>query len=259
MDKKTFIGELERALSVLQEDELKDIIGEYEQHIDMKVQSGLTEEEAITDLGSLTELSAEILEAYHVRADYAAEKKKDKRFFLANKERVGKELISQTGEACARTGKQTMKWLKHLGVWFFGVLMFWKARLLRPLAWAEGTSVMWRGGAGLMKKSRNTCTRLFAAGIQLWWCAARWCVRIGWNAFWIGFACFCGGMGLFFLYGLGFLVVMLAQGYPLLGLTLGCLGLNLCLFAATGFSLTLLWRKQKPVLHLAETEGGQHA
>ena len=44
MDKKTFISELRQALSVLQEDELEDIVSEYEQHIDMKLKNGLTEE-----------------------------------------------------------------------------------------------------------------------------------------------------------------------------------------------------------------------
>lgn len=46
MDKNTFMRELERSLSVLQESELRDILSEYEQHIDMKVKSGLSEEEA---------------------------------------------------------------------------------------------------------------------------------------------------------------------------------------------------------------------
>ena len=75
MDKKTFISELEQALSVLQEEELQDIMEEYEQHIDMKVQNGLTEEEAIADFGNLKELTSEILEAYHVRGDYASVRK----------------------------------------------------------------------------------------------------------------------------------------------------------------------------------------
>ena len=60
MDKKTFISELRQALSVLQEDELEDIVSEYEQHIDMKLKNGLTEEEAIADFGSLNELAADI-------------------------------------------------------------------------------------------------------------------------------------------------------------------------------------------------------
>ena len=60
MDKNTFMRELERSLSVLQESELRDILSEYEQHIDMKVKSGLSEEEAIADFGSIPELTAEI-------------------------------------------------------------------------------------------------------------------------------------------------------------------------------------------------------
>ena len=70
MDKKEFLLALEQSLSVLQEDELRDIISEYEQHIDIKVEKGLTEAEVIADFGSFSELTSEILEAYHVRADY---------------------------------------------------------------------------------------------------------------------------------------------------------------------------------------------
>ena len=58
MDKKTFIRELKLALSVLKQEELDDIISEYEQHIDMKQANGLTEEDAIADFGSLNEQTA---------------------------------------------------------------------------------------------------------------------------------------------------------------------------------------------------------
>ena len=37
MGKHEFLSELEKSLSVLQEDELRDIISEYEQHIDIKM------------------------------------------------------------------------------------------------------------------------------------------------------------------------------------------------------------------------------
>ena len=85
MDKKTFISQLRQALSVLQKDELEDIVTEYEQHIDMKRKNGLSEEEAIADFGSFEELTAEILSAYHVRADYAqGQKKERKRLFPAD-------------------------------------------------------------------------------------------------------------------------------------------------------------------------------
>ena len=53
MDKIEFLSKLEQSLSVLEEEELRDIINEYEQHIDMKTQTGLTEEEAIAILKGL--------------------------------------------------------------------------------------------------------------------------------------------------------------------------------------------------------------
>ena len=113
MDKNTFLKELERSLSVLQEDEIRDIISEYEQHIDMKVQNGQTEEQAIADFGSLSELTADILEAYHVRADYA--EKKEKRFSFAEGEKAGQELLQQTGEVCRKTGGGLIRLIQRLG------------------------------------------------------------------------------------------------------------------------------------------------
>lgn len=288
MDKKTFIRDLGRSLSVLQEDELRDIIGEYEQHIDMKVKSGLTEEEAIADFGSLTELSSEILEAYHVRADYAAaEGEKGKRFSFAEGEKAGKagkEILGQTGELCARTGRQTLRGLKRIGAWLWGVMLFWKAQITRPFAWARQKYAAYRGDraghlihmedgeqmqaekaenrqrpvsaiwggrrkrsgeSGFIKSVVSGMCGFLAVILRFCFKAAYWCIRMTWNICWIGFSVCCGGMGLFCLFGLGTLVVLLINGYPLAGVVIGCLGLNLCLFAAAGFGMTLLWRKEK--------------
>lgn len=332
MDKKTFIKELERSLSVLQEDELRDIVGEYEQHIDMKVQSGLTEEEAIADFGSLSQLSAEILEAYHVRADYAAaEKEKGKRFSFAEGEKASKEILEQTGELCAKTGRQTVRGLRKVGLWLWGVLLFWKTQISRPIAWMKQKLASYRdqreesaqmqaceweqtaeeepmteeehmteaqrmgGGqtadmkqlrqqdaaAGRAGQSQN---RIYAAraksrrksgrnmiksvlsgllgvaagAFQFCWKAAGWCICAAWNLCWAGFSIFCGVMGLFCLFGLGMLVVLLTQGYPLAGVVIGCLGLNLCLFAAAGFGMTLIWRKKKENLSTAAVSGNRN-
>lgn len=71
MNKAEFITELSDRLAILTEEERQDILDEYEQHIDMKVMRGMSEEAAITDFGKIEELIADILEAYHVRADYA--------------------------------------------------------------------------------------------------------------------------------------------------------------------------------------------
>ena len=69
MNKAEFISELGERLAVLTEDEQRDILDEYEQHIDIKVMRGMSEEAAIADFGRIEELAADILEAYHVRAD----------------------------------------------------------------------------------------------------------------------------------------------------------------------------------------------
>ena len=49
MNKEGFLKELRDHLRVLDEREQEDIIDEYAQHIDLKMKSGLSEEEAISD------------------------------------------------------------------------------------------------------------------------------------------------------------------------------------------------------------------
>lgn len=311
MDKKTFIRELERSLSVLQEDELKDIIGEYEQHIDMKVQRGLTEEEAIEDFGSISQLTSEILEAYHVRADYAgSEKEKGKKFSFAGGEKAGREILEQTGELCAKTGHQTVRGLKRVGAWLWGVLLFWKDQIQRPFGWLrrklashqdqrwarmqqeadngqtvqmqqeadngqavqmqdtgagqairpQGRSYVRRAASGrksvrgFMHSAVSALAGLVVGIFRLCVKAAGWCIRVAWNICWGGFSLFCGFMGLVGLFVFGMLAVLLTQGYPLAGVVIGCLGLNLCLFAAAGLGVTFLWRSRKEP---AEREAAQ--
>ncbi|MEG1146062.1 MAG: DUF1700 domain-containing protein, partial [Bacilli bacterium] len=66
MNKKQFIKELEYKLSILDEQELKDTINEYKDIIELKVKSGITEEEAVLEFGELDELATEILKAYKI-------------------------------------------------------------------------------------------------------------------------------------------------------------------------------------------------
>lgn len=70
MTKNEFLTLLEQRLMVLNDDERADLLSEYEQHIEMKIQSGLSEEEAIADFGDPEELIKELLEAYHLNTDY---------------------------------------------------------------------------------------------------------------------------------------------------------------------------------------------
>ena len=75
MKKNEFTEYLRKHLSIIEENELNDLISEYEQHISMKMEEEqCTEEKAIEDFGDLKELVNEILESYHVRNDYSKEK-----------------------------------------------------------------------------------------------------------------------------------------------------------------------------------------
>lgn len=66
MNKEQFIAYMNKKLSIIKEDERKDIIDEYINHIEMKVAEGKTEEEAIADFGDIDEMINEILEAYNI-------------------------------------------------------------------------------------------------------------------------------------------------------------------------------------------------
>lgn len=317
MDKKAFLAELAQALSVLQEEELRDILDEYEQHIDMKVENGLTEQEAIEDFGSLTELTAEILEAYHVRADYASGLREkgdtEKRDSLTEQKEWsgdGKRVLESGVSLCKHGCMVLGRGIEKAGMWIWGVLGWTWHQACRPFLWSwrmgKEAVLSWRkrrltpgesqgiadspfqrqgrnsgredgalavasdrSGAGQAENSvirgrisdrrgdgrRRTeedgriCRMLGAAGhgishmVSMAVKAAFWCVRAAWNACCIGGSLMIAFFGLFCLYGFGVLVILLADGYPLLGATLGCFGLVLCTFSAAGFVLTLLWKQ----------------
>lgn len=299
MDKKTFINELKTALSVLQEDELNDIVNEYEQHIDMKMKNGLSEDEAIADFGSIGELTADILEAYHVRADYA-DKKSEKKSFWGTNGNAGKEILHQTGKTCKAAGEKAAHGLRGLGGWILGIFLFWKQaaadalkkiagwhqdrrqKFLERRATASAPTVpsaaaenhaadksvrekklpgtgLGQGIQRLLRSGIHLINTCFHLCLRL----ALWCVRMAWNICWIGFALFCAGFGLLALFGFGLLTVLWLQSYPLAGVTVGCFGLVCCCFSAAGFSLSLLWRKKRPDMEASpcgrEMEEGQHA
>lgn len=93
MSKKTFLDKLRKRLSILKSEEIEDIIEEYEGHINEKVSSGKTEEEAIKDFGDFDELVKEILSAYKINEDYDEEKKE-------------KNVIQEFAESCVSFFKE---------------------------------------------------------------------------------------------------------------------------------------------------------
>lgn len=85
MTKTEFLEYLEKRLQVLNKKEREDILSEYAQHIELKMESGLSEEEAIHDFGDIGELAAEILDAYNVNPEY------QKKTIHLNKEKLSRE------------------------------------------------------------------------------------------------------------------------------------------------------------------------
>lgn len=66
MNKAQFVAYLNRKLAVIKEEERKDIIDEYCNHIDEKVAEGMSEEEVIAGFGDIDEMVKEILDAYNI-------------------------------------------------------------------------------------------------------------------------------------------------------------------------------------------------
>lgn len=264
MDKQGFLSRLEQSLSVLQEDELRDILNEYEQHIDMKMEKGLTEEEAIADFGGFEELTAELLEAYHVRADYVsgAGKGKDEAKTKGRHKEKGQGLlgkIKQAGSGLLRERKpggrdrNIRQKVRDLAKWF-----------CRPVSWLKktwesrkygGESIQKRKEGKNMMRAAGVRTRALAVGVgrglgnlcRLAIHVILWGVRMMWNSCWILFSLFMTGVSLLGLYGLGLIAVLLMQGYPLTGVLVGCVGLVLCTFSAAGLGISFLWKRRVPV------------
>lgn len=203
MKKKEFLNRLSVLLDVLQEEELKDILNEYEQHIDMKMEEGLSEEEAIEDFGSVEELSEDILSAYHVKS-----KTKEKRI-----PHFWKTGILKGKKLCLKPSRSTKR-IKT------------KSRMKKK----EEKRKM---------NLKNTVDGIVGGSIHL--------IRQGWNlCFRTLFACifFCNAMiGLITLFVVGLLVVMLFTGYPVIGITIGAVGVAMAVNAVACYAAIKMRRK----------------
>ena len=309
MDKKTFLEELRKSLRILKEEELQDIIGEYEQHIDLKVKKGLTEEQAIADFGNIKELAAEILEAYHVRAEFSFS---EQPLNENDPEIDSGAAVNSTASSCASTNDSTeaeddttvkasilerageilclggkwiaskIRYLLHMICSTFG----WCGKqLIRPIHWfkekiiekkkqyknrqtqkvvnqsmtqddfynADLKACVDENGTKVTKiQVKGLFRRVVRGAANMVHSIWNWtvdiiilCIRVCWNCCAVGTAFLIGGFGLICLYIAGVLAVLWLQGYPLAGLTIGCIGVVLSLFAGAAFAWTMIWRKAK--------------
>lgn len=111
MNKRKFLGELEKRLAILSETEKEDIINEYRDIIEEKVKHGKTEEEAVKEFGSIEELSKEVLSAYKIDPEYQEKKdKKEKKEFVETTEdmiKKGAKKLSEVTEDVVESLKKS--------------------------------------------------------------------------------------------------------------------------------------------------------
>lgn len=264
MDKATFLVQLQKNIGMLDDDEQKDIIDEYSQHIDMKVSGGMTEAEAIEDFGDFNEFVREVLNAYHVKAPFdqedaveaAATASPTAGDRLDDAVRGGAQAAGRAVDATKRGARKMASAVTGAAGKFSdrakeAVSQASAARAeARAEAAASGVEADRDGSESRAAAASGTSRGMIAEvggmarsfGGVCWnvaKTAARWC----WN-----FAVAClmasgGFMALVSLFCLGLGVVFLVQGYPVAGLTVAAAGCSMA-FAAISFLLSrLIMRK----------------
>lgn len=285
MNKKEFLEELGNCLLILEDGEQRDILEEYSQHIDMKVESGLSEAEALRDFGSVKELAAEILEAYHVKAEFTEGKGERKgakeRETLTKKVLIFRERIfgcfTRAAGAVRRAAVRCCLTVKRFGKGLAGLVSV-PVRGIRNLfsnqttdgqeqtrrerrgerrqrIWQQSCRPIQEAGSAEAGVRRRSGIRSFGRfiGAFITGCFTwilhliLWCVRCGWNLAMIFLTFFDALFTMCVLFCFGTLIVWLYQGYPLVGVTIGCLGLLLCGSATTILFASLILRRDKTV------------
>ena len=282
MSKEAFLTELAGHLKVLEEREQQDILDEYAQHIDMKIQNGMSEEEAIGDFGPVKELAAEILEAYHVNPEYGDSSRRGKIDFESAAS-TAEQGIRSAGGFLKKAGKKLGQWISEVCAWIGKP--FHRKSMGKPVEQPEGAestvgqetaadsaasekSTAGYGPAasrkaytgseqgilgkfiGFCRDILKGCGRLIGSAARIlrklivWILHICWDVRLCWNLFW-----FCGAICLALgtiaaIFCFGALLILCFQGYPLIGVTLMSLGGLLCGGALTCAAWGLIRRKK---------------
>lgn len=214
MNKEQFLKELESRLKVLDQRERQDMLAEYSQHIDMKVESGMSEKEAIEDFGDIDSLVEELLEAYHIDPDF--------RVLETEEKSKGKESVRRKAGKVLGGKKNS----------FSGYLEQQKKRREERKASRKEKE---KKNFFQNKKDQisSTCQvrRQNDEGKE-WpgevWKTMKsivgWCVKLLLLLIAIPIIV----VDLFAVFGLGVLLILLMQGYPLIGITIGVFGVVLC-------------------------------
>ena len=281
MNKDEFLNELKSYLSILEDEEQADILEEYTQHIDMKISTGLSEAEAIRDFGNVSELAAQILEAYHVKPGYrealpdrtgcgAVAVKPEKASVMDGIADYMDSIAGSIAETFAETGRELkriwgeIRWgeLRKNGtevletIWeVLGVPFRWLDRLFTGKkkeidaeeTLAEPEIIQSGKERADQNMFRDLCRSMGngIAGIFTGiWRLFLWCVKWCWKGIMIAAALFGGICCMLLLFLLAMVLVWLLQGYPLAGAAIVCFGGVLCAGSFTVLCTTFLVRRQ---------------
>ena len=230
MNKKEFLDVMEKRLSMLEAQEREDMLSEYAQHIELKMQSGMSEKEAIDDFGDIDSLIAEILEAYHIDPSYGGKAKKSAAEGIGKKAsgviNRSKQSFSNFMEQQKEKQEQRMEQKRE-------------EDKDRPPRWKRKEGSGFEKGEGRKMVETALQKILFVLKVAFVFCVKACLVLVMLPA---------AVLTLFSLFGFGTLVVLLMQGYPLAGVTLVMLGCILGFGAVTLFVLTFImsrWMKRK--------------
>lgn len=251
MNKEEFITQLKQSIQILDDQEQQYFVEEYTQHIDMKMSQGMTEEEAVKEMGSVEELSKEILESYHVKisaAENQAKKSVSFETFFSKIKVQADKIYAHLAAACKKTGEAITKLFRRRRNALEGLPDKEKTEKTEKKSCHFGTI------GRLLRAFVHFCGRVFRSCVYI----ALWCLMLLWNCL----AIFFGLMALFFMaiciFVLGICLVMLAQGYPVIGFTVASIGASMVMgsLVIACFILTR-WKVHH---HHNKLEGGeQHA
>lgn len=261
MNKAEFIEKLSSSLAILTEDERQDILDEYEQHIDIKVTRGMSEEAAIADFGRIEDLVADILAAYHVRISEAKtdSSKKTDQIYKGIWYKV-RSLCGRIWDFGKRTGHSICNGMKKAGnaccTGMAKMAAFCRKPFHKQKAEEAETSVscdLVRRESKQHRERKDTMRDrtdfavVRAVGKLFRICAeaVKWCLKWIWNLFWIGSGVLFGSGSFFMIFIMGVLVVLLAMSYPLIGVSIGCLGVILCMVSVTIWCFSLIIKSNR--------------
>lgn len=224
MTKKEFLKELEDRLQMLDEKERKDMIEEYSQHISMRMESGMKEEEAIDDFGNINDLIAEILEAYHLDPEYEA-KNKGSKIKNGVADLLPQDLFRKRTEKNERNVQKRKRRAQRSERF--------KANTKQKTS--ENVNVTVIAGEAV-KTGENAISWSWDKVKKVCWL----CVKIA--------LLFLALPAVFFdlagLFGLGLLLVMAFQGYPVFGAVIVAVGCVLSMTAYIVFLFTYIFKRR---------------